>query len=120
MQLKAFYINVDVQFSSPMRVEMSEGHTQEVAGFLQEFGCSALSQEAALACVEKAVRQDYQDDPELTVEFTWCGYIPPELFKQEIFMDDDIVSSPTFTDPEQEGIWYSTGHAYYCDSVEDI
>ena len=115
MQLKTFYINVDVQFSRPMRVEMGEGgRTQEVAGFLQEFGCSAVSQEAAWAWVEKAVREDFQDDPGLFVEFTWCGYIPPELFKQEILEDDDIVSSPTFADPAQEGIWYSTGHAYYC------
>ena len=114
MQLNAFYINVDVQFSRPMKMEMGEdGRTREVVGFLQEFGCSAVSREVALAWVEKVIRQDFKDDPGLIVEFTRCGFIPPELFKQEIFMDDDIVSSLTFTDPTHEGIWYSTGHAYY-------
>lgn len=113
MSLATFYVNVRVDFIRRMRRFSSLMRlARPVAGFYQEFGCTATSLEEARKIVARHINEEFPDN-NLRISFEHCGLIPQSEIEEEIYGDDEITGSSTFSDPMKEGIWYYTGHGFY-------
>ena len=113
--LQVFYLNVDVGFSKPMTLlDGEEGVGRStVVGFIQDFGCTAKTEDEAKAIVERLIKDEFKSDPALRIRYDWCGAIADDKLEEEIYSDGDITGSPSFSDPCKEGVWYRSGHGFY-------
>lgn len=113
MSLEVFYISVRVEFTRHMwRFSSRMRLARTVAGFFQEFGCTATSLEKAQQIVTRHIEDDFPGNI-CKISFEHCGLIHQNEFEKEIYDDDEISGSKTFSNPRQECIWYYSGHGFY-------
>ena len=123
------YLNVHVSLDPPLKVTGLWTWTdigwwlpwrKKCPGFYQNVGVTAEDEETARHLVVRMIRDDSPDlVSAMSVEFDEISVIPEEDLQEEIYDDEDIADSVTFTDPMREGIWYRTGRIYYCSSLMD-
>lgn len=111
------YAVLDVRLLQPLTTK----GCGDVVGFVQEFGCSASSDDAARQVVESYVKVNLEKDFKVTKEFIvknasitydWFGYIEENQVQDEILNDSDL-GPDLLANPLQEGIWYRTGRGFY-------
>ena len=111
---KIYYVCVDVKFSSRLSFKsLSTKKNHRVKGFCQEFGVTSFSESSVKSIIEDFIFLEIPKDKIEMISFDWIGYIDEESVDSEIFSDEDITQSPTFSSPKEYGIWYRSGHAYY-------
>ena len=114
MPLNIYYIVVNVEFSTPMKLIGGSGRSEKtIVGFQQEFGCTAISAKEAKKKVLQRIQNEFPEDKGLRLCFDWCGRITEDRMLEDIYADSDIIDSSSFKDPYQEGFWYSTGRSFY-------
>ena len=62
--------------------------------------------------VTRRIKEEFPEK-NFRISFEHCGLILQNEIEKEIYGDDEITGSITFSDPRKEGIWYYTGHGFY-------
>ena len=120
-RMNIFWIRLVVNFRKPMPFldDDSNESGKDADGFLQEIGCTADNEEEA-----KRIVMDYLggiswlDLSLSSITFDRIGVIPRDQLASEIYGDPDVKDS-LISDPLVKGIWYLSGKAFSCESVDD-
>lgn len=109
--VEIYYVHVEVCFVVPLALLGERGKASKVVkGYFQEVGVTCcpndLEQTVAAFVLKKERREN------IRLEMTYIGRISQHNLEKEILMDDDIGPS-LIGDPNDFGVWYSTGKAYF-------
>ena len=113
-RLRYWYVSVEVSFRRPLPVTNEKGAVikgKHALGFVREFGYTAKTQELMQSKIEEMIYKDFLDNVE-AIKFDWIGEI--EDVEKDIFKDEDIGQDNLLQSPYEEGLWYSTGYAFWC------
>ena len=115
MRLKIYYMQIDVAFQKALEVSRLGGNRSRgiVRGFIQEFGYTASSASEARAFVREIILNELCFEVAVSISFDWIGVIKEDALEDEVYSDQDIVNSASFTNPTIQGLWYKSGRAFY-------
>ena len=108
-----YWVEIDVQFKYPMELLNNTEGDHAISGYLQNIGATYPDEDEMKQAIQDFIlTDDGMSIDNINVVYEYIGIISPSKVQTEIYEDLDIAESLR-ANPENKGIWYSTGRGFY-------